>query len=462
MNDSASNETSRLQLQAASSGTGNSVAVTGIFLLEHQEELERSHIPFYRARRRQDGKLGVELINFVTIESLSESERSRKQFIIHKEWQKYLVPGNSDPFSLYLADYISLGPEGRAKEVTVIRKTIEALRHSDVPPMAKAEAIMSAVEKTFVINKASLQLNRSSITDTDHTVANETQAMVNSALAIVDESHLTGQLFECFKSLSNGQTINHITRVFTTYTAFLHYFNRLQNQRISQKIRLIFQNEYLEHYRMILPELPPHLYTSDNLVQLPHIEPPELKKFALGAFLHDIGKMANIDYFESDAAYNPLEIRQHVFVSSGLILMNYGVDHEEARIMAGDHHNALFHKDGYSVTRWERERSERKLAETQRCITNSLDEYGRGMALGYLPVELLAIVDIYDAMTDNSRLYKKGMTPTEAIQFMTNQALAAGKIDPMLFDIFIDFLMDTGIEVPEEAGFFFKFRQRKA
>ena len=53
------------------------------------------------------------------------------------------------------------------------------------------------------------------------------------------------------------------------------------------------------------------------------------------------------------------------------------------------------------------------------------------------------------------------MTPAEAIQFMHDKPLATGKIDPVLFDIFIDFLLESGIDLSEEQGFFFKFRQRK-
>lgn len=451
-----------MKLEAAAIGTGNTVAVTGLFLLERQADLQRSGVRFYRVRPKAAGKLGVEACDFAALARLPDEEKRRKQFILGKDWESQVL--EHDPESLFpklLEEYIAVGPQQRAAEVTGIRSTLEELRKTNAAPFAKVEAIMSAVERTFVINKASLQLDKASITLAERTIAGETQSVVNSALAMIEESKLGMHLVEAFKSLSNGQTVNHVQRVFSNFCSFLYYYNQRQNQRVSQNIRLVFQHEYLEAYRRILPELKPHLYVSDNLIQLPRLEPPELKRFALGAFLHDIGKVANLDYFESNAGYDPQEIRQHVFVSAGLILMNYGSDHEDARLMAGDHHNALFHKDGYSVTRWERERGVRKLAETVRCVSASADEYSGGLAKGYLPVEILAIVDIYDAMTDRSRSYKQVMDPAQAIAFMTEKPLAAGKIDPVLFDLFVDYLKSTGVDLPEDCGLNFKISRRR-
>jgi hypothetical protein len=269
---------------------------------------------------------------------------------------------------------------------------------------------------------------------------------------MVEESETTVMLFEAFKELSNGQTLNHIARVFGTLVSFMHYYNSMHQKRLAQLVRLAFPKHYLEIYRHILPQVKDHLLVSDSLVQLPLIEPPNLKRFALGAFLHDIGKMANLDYFEGAAAYNVNEIQQHVFISSGLILMNYGSDHEEARLMAGDHHNALFHKDGYGVTRMERERAIRKLEDPIRVIGGTPEEYYSGRALGYLPTELLAIIDIYDAMTDASRVYKQAMNPGEAMTFLIEKFVVQGKIDPVLTDLFADFLRQQGMEIPMALG----------
>lgn len=453
-------EEKRMQLKRAETGQGNTVAVDAMFLLKNRFDFQANKIPVYRIIKTADGKLEVLPVRYEWIEALSVNARNLKQFVVPKDWESRIPPPSEDPLVGKVQEQLARAPEERAREVAAIRHTLDDLKRSDAHPVAKAKAIMEAVEEVFTINKASLKLNRSDVTVNERTVAGETQGVVSAVLGMVESSDTVHSLFEAFKSLSNGQTLNHISRVFTTMTAFLHFFNKMHQLRAGQGLRLIFNEQYGDYYRQILPELKPHLFNADNIIQMPSINPPELKKYALGAFLHDIGKLGNLDYFESDASYSATEVRQHVFLSSGLILMNYGIDHEEARLMAGDHHNALFHKDGYGVSRLEREKGIRKPLEVERCIGASADDFIAGRALGFLPTEMLAIVDIYDAMIDASRTYKKAMSPEEAIAFMEEKPVASGKLDPVLFDIFIDFLHEQKAPIPEDTGLMFKIRSR--
>jgi response regulator RpfG family c-di-GMP phosphodiesterase len=462
-------DTSKLRLQQAAKGTGNTVAMTGAQLLGRKADLVASKARVFKIVRLADGQLAPQAVTMEFIENLPTAELDKKQFVVHKDWEQHIPLAESsrtqveeiDPFVEKLRAYTSFTPEERAVEVTQIREKIDELRKADAPAMTKAQAIMDAVEQTFLINKASLKQAKSEVTENERTVAVETESFVNSVLSMVDESDLVGPLFKSFSKLSNGQTINHITRVFSMMAGFIHYFNNLHQQRVGQKIRLIFSECYAGYYRRLFPNLEDIQLTADNMVQLAAFTPPEMKEYALGAFLHDIGKLANFDYFESDKAYDAKQIRDHVFVGTGLILINYGTDYEKARLMAGDHHNALFHKDGYGVSRLERDLGQRTLKETVRCITASVDEYTSGMALGFLPTEMIAIIDIYDAMTDASRTYKKPMSPLEAVKFIEEKQVGAGKLDPILFDLFVDFLREKGQGDFEKLGFSYKFGNRR-
>lgn len=448
-----------LLLEKAENGEGNTVRFKYSFLEKYRKEFEQGLIPVYRVRKQAEGKMEAETVSLSWLFSLTSDDFNQEYLIVSKNWRERLPNKDIDPFATKLDAYSSLQPKERVKEVTEIRLALDEIKKSEAHPMSKAKAIMDAVEKTFLLNKASLKLHKADVTINERMVASETQGIVSAALGMVEEVQTSSMLFEAFKSLSNGQTLNHIGRVFSMMASLMHYYNSLFNKRIFQTIRPVFNDTYIEAYRNILPKLKDHLFVMDNLIPLPLIEPPAMKEYALGAFLHDIGKIANLDYFESDALYNSQEIRQHVFLSSGLILMNYGVDHEKARLMAGDHHNALFHKEGYGVTRLEREKGMRKLDEVQRCIGVTADDFMAGRSLGFLPTELLAIVDIYDAMTDSSRIYKKVMTPTEALLFMIEKPVSKGILDPVLFDIFVDFIRSTHSEVPVHMGLAWKINR---
>jgi response regulator RpfG family c-di-GMP phosphodiesterase len=467
---SSEDDISRMRLQQAEKGTGNTIAMTGAQLLARKGDIIAARAKIFRIVRLSDGQLAPQPTSIDEIEALPTELLDKKQYVVHKDWESR-IPGKTrlastdDPALEQLERYASFSAEERAMEVTHIRETIDGLRKSEAPPFLKAQAIVDAVKETFLINKASLKMNKSEVGVHEHTVARETVSFVNSALAMVEESELMAQLFEVFKGLSNGQTINHIQRVFYLMTGFMVYFNTLQSRRIGQSIRMVFNDCYSEFYRRRFPDLESIYLSADNMVQLERFNPVELKEYALGAYLHDIGKLLNLDYFESSQAFDPKQIRNHVFLGSHLILINYsterGFDHKEALQMAGDHHNALFHKDGYGVTRLEREHSPRPLKETIRCVTASFKEWVEGTALGFLPTEMISIIDIYDAMTDASRTYKQPMSAGEAVAFMQEKIVDGGKLDPILFDLFVDFLREKDQIVPEGMGFAQKFANRR-
>lgn len=442
-------------LKPTAPGQGNLVPVTGEYILDHGEVLSSQSVPLYRVLQNSEGELRAELVEIASIRKLPPAERGQKRFLLDKEWKQKLFAA-SDPMDALLEELEEETPEERAKAVGALKTALAELKSQGAEPMVKARTIMDTVARTFLLNKASLKLKPVEVTVHERSLAKDSTAIVATALEMAEDPQLVSGLFSAFQELSNGQTINHVVRVFASYTGFLRYYNTQHQQRLSQTLRRVFSSVYLDAYRRLLPDLDDHLMNSDHLLQLPALDPFALKEYALGAFLHDIGKMGNIDYFESDAAYDAQQIRQHVFLSAGLILMNYGNEHNGARLLAGDHHNALGHSGGYGVTRLERERGMRAAVAPLRCLSGEPDGFVSGEALGWLPVEMLAVADVYDAMIDDSRAYKKPMTPAQAVVFLEDTMVAQGKLDPVLVDLYIDYLRAQCLDVPVDRGFHYK------
>ncbi len=466
---STEDDSSTMRLQQAEKGTGNTIAMTAAQLMARKQDLVASRTRIFKIVRLDDGQLAPQAVTMEYVENLPSDALDKKQFVIHKDWESR-IPANIpvldlseevDPMVEQLRAYATVSPEDRVVEVAKIRNTIDELRKSEDPPQVKAQAIIDAIRETFVINAVSLKHTKSEVTENERNLANEAKMVVNSVVALNEEEDFAAAYFQAFSGLSNGQTLNHIQRVFSMMISFLKYYNQLHQRRIGQSIRLIFNECYSPFYRQLFPALEAIQLTADNMIQLASFSPPEIKEYALGAFLHDIGKMANFDYFESDQGYDPKQIREHVYVGSIMVYLNYGSEHDRARLMAGDHHNALFHKDGYGITRVDRMGNPRALKEPVRCITASIDEYLSGMALGYLPTEMISVIDIFDAMTDASRTYKKPMSASEAVIFIIDKQVNSGKLDPILVDIFIDFLRASGQKVPDDQGFNYKYQNRR-
>lgn len=438
-------------VQPTSTGQGNLIPVTGNHIVEHLDLLVSRRIGVYRVLRNSAGAFRAEAVSPEAALALTPPEREKKQFLIDKDWQKSLF-ASSDVYETRVQALQAQSPVERADAVSTLKTTLAHLKNEGAEPLVKARAIMDTVSQTFLLNKASLKLKPMDVTVHEKNLARDTTAIVHTALEMAEDPELVSGLFAAFQNLSNGQTVNHVVRVFASYSGFLRYYNALHQHRLPQLLRRVFPSVYLPHYRRLLPHVDDHLMTSDQLLQLPLFESHHLREYALGAFLHDIGKMGNIDYFESDLAYDVQQIRQHVFLSAGLILMNYGNEHDGARLLAGDHHNALGHEGGYGVTRMEREKGLRRGVAAVRSLSGDAEGFVSGEALGWLPVEMLAVADVYDAMIDDSRAYKKPMTPTQAVVFLEDTMVAQGKLDPVLVDLYIDFLRAQKKEVPTDRG----------
>lgn len=65
--------------------------------------------------------------------------------------------------------------------------------------------------------------------------------------------------------------------------------------------------------------------------------------------------------------------------------------------------------------------------------------YPQGLSATEIPIgaKMMAIADVYDALTATDRPYKRAMTPQRAIQILQLEA-KSGKIDPDLLQIFVD------------------------
>ena len=108
-----------------------------------------------------------------------------------------------------------------------------------------------------------------------------------------------------------------------------------------------------------------------------------------------------------------------------------------------------YHQLGTFQNRFEERRgSKRDTSPTKYCISYNINDVGYGNTLSYFPNKILEIIDVYDAMTDSEKKYRsKPMTPEEALTLIRKDFLEGDHlgIDPILFDIFTDFLHESGV-----------------
>ena len=178
-----------------------------------------------------------------------------------------------------------------------------------------------------------------------------------------------------------------------------------------------------EQFQALMPNLPPvmqarfpHLYRHSqrtfaltlSMLRLLNLTEAEKTTIAIGAFLHDIGKLA-IDevLLNKSEALTPQEyaIIQCHPVYGADILTRYGWMPDAAALVY--HHHERWDGEGYPD----------QLA-------------GEAIPLG---ARIIAIADAFDAMTSN-RSYQRRRSPREAVEELTR--CAGTQFDPMLVQLF--------------------------
>jgi HD-GYP domain-containing protein (c-di-GMP phosphodiesterase class II) len=282
-----------------------------------------------------------------------------------------------------------------------------------------------------------------------------TNEIVKSSTRLMSENIFSDELMRTITEKSKGIVFQHITRVYLNGVAFLAYFNNMiSSSSAIIKIRTSFNLKYRKFYQALLPHIDSYDLTMDHVFMegLKVIPPDMLFKWSLGFLIHDLGKAADIEYHEGEAAYDRTKVVNHVKIGYNSIAekTNYP---KEASLIAGYHHEYYGDPDGYGPYRDELRELKSQIADVKQnyCITCELEPILAFRALAYFPSKVLEIIDVYDSLTDSRRVYRKSMSSEEALTLMYREfIIKRRKIDPILFDIFTAFIREKETAVAEK------------
>jgi HD-GYP domain-containing protein (c-di-GMP phosphodiesterase class II) len=177
--------------------------------------------------------------------------------------------------------------------------------------------------------------------------------------------------------------------------------------------------------------------------------PPELYfKWAVGFLIHDIGKAAAVEYHEGENSYDRNIVTDHVKQGYKSIVTKTNYP-REASLITGYHHEYYGDPNGYGYFRTylDQYKKANPNAKQDYCISYDLEPLLDCHALGYFPAKVLEIIDVYDSVTDPHRVYRKAMTPEEALSMMREEFIEQHqKIDEVLFDIFAMFIKEREMQ----------------
>jgi len=312
------------------------------------------------------------------------------------------------------------------------------------------EALVDTAKDAAMINHAALEeairLADDEAKKFTQGLVDSTHEMVKSSAQLVAENVFNNELMNTLVSKSNGTIVQHMTRVYLNGIAFLTYYNKLVSTSSTiTKLRIAFPTKYRDFYHKLLP----HINIGDiNLERvffggMRAIPYDVYFRWAVGFLIHDIGKASAVEYHEGESSYDRSIVIDHVKQGYQSIMnkTNYPM---EASLITGYHHEYYGDPNGYGYFRayLMQYKKHNPNAKVDYCIAYELEPMMDYDALAYFPAKVLEIIDVYDSVTDPHRVYRKALTPEEALKMMREEFVNHHKIDAILFDIYCMYIRE--------------------
>jgi HD-GYP domain-containing protein (c-di-GMP phosphodiesterase class II) len=355
----------------------------------------------------------------------------------------------------YGSDYKTFASMSTAEKVNYLNKNkirldeLIALKNKDTEVVT--EVLVDTAKDAALINHTALvdaiQLADDKAKKLTQDLVDSTHEMVKSSVQLLTADIFNNELLNTLVKKSNGTIVQHMTRVYIQGIAFLAYYNNLVSTSSAiQKLRISFQTKYRDFYHRLLP----HVNIEDLSLErvfyggMRAIPPDLYFKWAVGFLIHDVGKAAAIEYHEGEATYDRNIVIDHVKqgYKSVLSKTNYPM---EASLIIGYHHEYYGDPIGYGYFRAYLQQYKKQNPEAKQdyCITYDLEPILDYQVLAYFPAKILEIIDVYDSVTDPHRVYRKALTPDEALSMMREEFIEKyNKIDIILFGIFELFIRE--------------------
>jgi hypothetical protein len=223
----------------------------------------------------------------------------------------------------------------------------------------------------------------------------------------------------------------------------LFYNDYIDKGNVTKKLRGDYKERYLRYYKK---RLDVDMMTLEKIIKggLRKIEPEkEMVIYSMGALLYDIGKLPIITYHDSTDPYDESVVKMHVLIGYNMILKMKKYPFP-VLAMAAFHHEYYGEKSGYNFTNpvLSKLTQKKRTEDNASCfITYDEKEFRDGTALAYFPCKMIEIIDVYNALVN-----RRNQSPFEALRIMKKNFITLSfKIDPLLYDIFLDFIQACGL-----------------
>lgn len=231
----------------------------------------------------------------------------------------------------------------------------------------------------------------------------------------------------------NNDVIFHSSRVFFTIIKFIKYYNNCINNNIVLDIKNNFKKRYSIYYKSILKRF----HINKNISKLEHVYKygmreilfNEMINLSLAAFWHDILNLHVSDEYNSIRCYSYLK---H--------FLKYN---DDVSLIVGLHNEYYGYGDGIFLNYYNTIINTKPFFKPYYIVSFDYTDSLKLSSLSYFPSKILEIVNLFDNIfysNSDCSNYNDVL-----IYIKENYLERKVKIDPIIFDIFSSFIIDTNI-----------------
>lgn len=307
--------------------------------------------------------------------------------------------------------------------------------------------MVEVIANTYYTNYANLDdtLSSENVKDNITGIFSKTEWIIKLIADLFKRGRYTYNDYKVIDAIKTGSvTIDSMCKGVLWFVAFSLYYNDyIEKGLVAKNIRTTFKERYQRYYKRQMRDVD---ITIETIIQggLRRIETDkEMIQYSTGALLYDIGKIPFITYHDGDEPYDENMLKVHVLTGYNMILKgkNYSFP---VYAMTAFHHEYYGNQGSYKFTNpilSKLSGVKRTDGNAKNFITYDEKAFIAGTAIAYFPCKVIEIIDIYNAL-----ITKKNMPHFETLSFIKKNFIAVNlKIDPILFEIFVEFMQSCGL-----------------
>ncbi|MEI0558671.1 phosphohydrolase [Brachyspira intermedia] len=309
-------------------------------------------------------------------------------------------------------------------------------------------AFIERINLIHLVNASKDQMNQMYFDNLEYydtqIVAND---LILSITKLVDKIYPNISLFYGFDNFACRNVIGHGNRVFIIFIEFMLYYNEQIDNHLNLKTIINFNKKFKDFYENVFEKYKinkTNIKFNDIFKNgLKKISIENIASFAAGAFWHDVVKVKELDYLNINKSKEYAKRSTSHAIKGYQFLKLFRNYNDNISLIVGMHHEYYGYGNGI-IEIINKQFNENKPLNPSSLISDNSDDIQTLQSLAFFPAKVLEIIDLFDTTVMPQKSYnRKDMNTEDAIKLIyDNYIVKETQLDPILFELFVDFLID--------------------